>query len=73
MIADLYKSRWQIERFFKWIKQHFRVFFGTFENAVKSQTWNAVSVNMHVAIVRKRLHIKGNLHTILQILSLIML
>ena len=73
-IAALYKSRWQIELFFKWIKQHLRIksFFGTYENAVKSQIWIAVSVYVHIAIIRKRLHIEENLHTILQILSLTM-
>ena len=73
-ISALYKSRWQIELFFKWIKQHLRIksFFGTFENAVKSQIWIAVSVYVHIAIIRKRLHIEENLHTILQILSLTM-
>ena len=74
-IATLYKSRWQIELFFKWVKQHLRInsfFFGTSENAVKSQIWIAVSVYVHIAIIRKRLHIEKNLHTILQILSLTM-
>ena len=71
-IAALYKSRWQIELFFKWIKQHLRIksFFGTSENAVKSQIWIAVSVYVIIAIIRKRLHIEESLHTILQILSL---
>ncbi len=71
-IADLYKSRWQIELFFKWIKQHLRIksFFGTSENAVKSQIWIAVSVYVIIAIIRKRLNIEESLHTILQILSL---
>ena len=71
-IASLYKSRWQIELFFKWIKQHLRIksFFGTSENAVKSQIWIAVSVYVIIAIIRKRLHIEESLHTILQILSL---
>ena len=73
-IAALYKSRWQIELCFKWIKQHLRIksFFGTSENAVKSQVWIAVSVYVHIAIIRKRLHIEESLHTILQILSLAM-
>ena len=68
----LYKSRWQIELFFKWIKQHLRIksFFGTSENAVKSQIWIAVSVYVIIAIIRKRLHIEESLHTILQILNL---
>ena len=67
----LYKSRWQIELFFKWIKQHLRIksFFGTSENAVKSQIWIAVSVYVIIAIIRKRLHIEESLHTILQILT----
>ena len=71
-IAALYKSRWQIELFFKWIKQHLRIksFFGTSENAVKSQIWIAVSVYVIIAIIRMRLHIEESLHTILQILSL---
>ena len=72
-IGTLYKSRWQIELFF-WIKQHLRIksLFGTSENAVKSQIWIAVSVYVHIAIIRKRLHIEESLHTILQILSLAM-
>ena len=71
-IAALYKSRWQIELFFKLIKQNLRIklFFGTSENAVKSQIWIAVSVYVIIAIIRKRLHIEESLHTILQILSL---
>ena len=71
-ITKLYKCRWQIERFFKWIKQHLRikVFFGTSENAVKSQIWIAVSVYVLVAIVRKRLALSASLYEILQILSL---
>ena len=71
-ISALYKSRWQIEIFFKWIKQHLRIksFFGTSENAVKSQFWIAVSVYVIIANIRKRLHIEESLHTILQILSL---
>ena len=71
-IAALYKSRWKIELFFKWIKQHLRIksFFGTSENAVKSQIWIAVSVYVIIAIIRKRLHIEESLHTILQISSL---
>ena len=73
-ISALNKSRWQIELFFKWIKQHLRIksFFGTSENAVKNQIWIAVSVYVHIAIIRKCLHIEENLHTILQILSLTM-
>ena len=71
-IAALYKSRWKIELFFKWIMQHLRIksFFGTSENAVKSQIWIAVSVYVIIAIIRKRLYIEEILHTILQILSL---
>ena len=71
-IAQLYKCRWQVELFFKWIKQHLRIkaFFGTNENAVKTQIWIAISVYVLVAIVKKRLGVKASLHTILQILSL---
>jgi len=71
-IAELYKSRWQIELFFKWIKQHLRIkaFFGTSENAVRTQIWIAVSVYVLVAIVKKRLNLEHSLHTMLQILSL---
>lgn len=70
-IAQLYKSRWKIELFFKWIKQHLRikVFFGTSENAVKTQVWIAVSIYVLVAIIKKRLNLKPSLYTILQILS----
>jgi transposase len=70
-IANLYKCRWQIELFFKWVKQHLRIkaFYGTSENAVKTQIWIAVSAYVLVAIIRKRLHLKHNLYTILQILS----
>ena len=68
----MYKARWQVELFFRWIKQHLRVkaFFGTTENAVKSQIWIAVSVYVLVAIVRKRLNLSRSLYEILQILSL---
>jgi hypothetical protein len=71
-IADLYRSRWQIELFFKWIKQHLRIkaFFGTSENAVKSQIWIAVSVYVLVAIVKKRFNLTASLYELLQILSL---
>ena len=74
MIADLYRCRWQVELFFKWIKQHLRIkaFFGTSENAVKSQIWIAVSVYVLVAIVKKRLNLSASLYEILQILSLTM-
>ena len=71
-IAQIYKSRWQVELFFKWIQQHLRIkaFFGTSENAVKTQIWIAVSVYVLVAIVRKRLGLEASLYQILQILSL---
>ena len=71
-IADLYRCRWQVELFFKWIKQHLRIksFFGTSENAVKTQVWIAVSVYVLVAIIKKRLNCDLSLYTILQILSL---
>ena len=71
-VADLYKQRWQVELFFKWIKQHLRIksFYGTSENAVKSQIWIAVSVYVLIAIIKKRLGIKENLYTILQVLSI---
>src|SRR5437870_9180666 len=70
-IAQIYKSRWQVELFFKWIKQHLRIkaFYGTSENAVKTQLWIAVSVYVLVAIVRKRLTLEASLYQILQILS----
>jgi len=70
-IAQLYRCRWQIELFFKWIKQHLRIkkFFGTTENAVKTQIWIAVSVYVLVAILKKRLQLEASLYTILQILS----
>jgi len=70
-IANLYKCRWQVELFFKWIKQHLRIkaFYGTSENAVKSQIWIAISVYVLVAIIKKRLIIEQSLYTILQILS----
>ncbi len=72
-ICGLYKSRWQVELFFKWVKQHLRVkrFLGVSENAVKSQLWIAVSVYVLVAIIRKRLGIDTPLYTMLQILSVI--
>jgi hypothetical protein len=72
IIAELYRRRWQVELFFKWIKQHLRIksFFGTTENAVKTQVWIAVSVYVIVAIIKKRLKIKASLYTILQVLSL---
>jgi len=70
-IAQIYKRRWQVELFFKWIKQHLRIkaFYGTSENAVKTQIWIAVSVYVLVAIVRKRLGLEASLHEILQVLS----
>lgn len=70
-ICALYKSRWQVELFFKWIKQHLRIkrFYGTSENAVKSQIWIAVSVYVLVAIIKKRLRLDASLYTLLQILS----
>ena len=70
-IARLYKSRWQVELFFKWIKQHLRIkrFFGNSENAVKTQVWIAVSVYVLIAIIKKRLGIDASLYTILQVLS----
>jgi hypothetical protein len=73
-IAELYRCRWQVELFFKWIKQHLRIksFFGTSENAVKSQIWIAVSVYVLVAILKKRLNLSASLYEILQILSLTM-
>lgn len=73
-IAQLYKSRWQIELFFKWIKQHLRIkaFYGTSENAVRIQIWSAISVYLLVAILKKRLHLEASLYTILQILSLML-
>ena len=71
-IAALYKSRWHIENFFKWIKQHLRIksFFGTSENAVKVQIWTAVSTYLLVAIMKKELMLEQSLYTILQVLSL---
>ena len=71
-ITELYRCRWQVELFFKWIKQHLRIksFFGTTENAVKTQIWTAVSVYVLVAIIKKRLHLDASLYTILQILSM---
>jgi len=71
-VADLYRYRWQVELFFKWIKQHLRIksFFGNSENAVKSQIWIAISVYVLVAIIKKRLILNADLYTILQILSL---
>jgi len=74
-IAKLYRCRWQVELFFKWVKQHLRIkaFYGTTENAVKTQIWIAISVYVLVAIVKKRLNLKHSLYTILQILSVTLL
>src|SRR5881409_1340487 len=71
-IAQIYRCRWQVELFFKWIKQHLRIkaFFGTSQNAVKTQIWIAVSVYVLVAIIRKRMSLDSTLYEILQILSL---
>jgi hypothetical protein len=71
VIATVYRYRWQVELFFKWIKQHLRIkaFYGTSENAVKAQIWIAISVYVLVAIVKKRLKVEHSLYTILQILS----
>ena len=71
-IAELYRCRWQVELFFKWIKQHLRIksFYGTSENAVKTQIWIAISVYVLVAIIKKRLKVDLSLYTILQILSI---
>jgi IS4 transposase len=71
-IAQLYKCRWQIELFFKWIKQHLRIktFYGTSENAVKTQIWIAISVYVLVAIIKKTLRLEQSIYTILQILSI---
>jgi len=70
-IAQLYQCRWQVELFFRWIKQHLRIkaFYGTSQNAVRTQVWIAISVYVLVAIVRKRLNLERSLHSILQILS----
>ena len=71
MIAELYKNRWQVELFFKWIKQHLRIkrFLGASENAVKTQIWCAVSTYVLIAIIKKELHLDASLYTLLQILS----
>ena len=71
-IAQLYHGRWQIELFFKWIKQHLRIkaFYGTSQNAVRIQIWSAIAVYLLVAILKKRLHLNSSLYTMLQILSL---
>jgi transposase len=74
-IAQLYRCRWQVELFFKWIKQHLRIkaFYGTSENAVKAQIWIAISIYVLVAIAKKRLNLQHSLHSILQILSITIL
>jgi IS4 transposase len=71
VIAQLYKNRWQVELFFKWIKQHLRIkkFLGTSENAVKTQVWCAIATYVLIAIVKKELQLKSSLYTCLQILS----
>lgn len=71
-ITQLYRGRWQIELFFKWLKQHLRIkaFYGTSPNAVRTQIWSAIAVYLLVAILKKRLHLEASLYTILQILSL---
>ncbi len=71
-LSKLYRARWRVELFFKWIKQHLRIkaFYGTSENAVKTQLWIAIAIYVLVAIVKKRLHIDRSLYTILQILSI---
>ena len=70
-VADLYKERWKVELFFKWIKQHLRIkaFFGTSENAVKTQVWIAISIYVLIAIIKKELGLKKSLYEVLQILS----
>ncbi|MFH1542494.1 MAG: IS4 family transposase [bacterium] len=72
VIANLYKSRWQVELFFRWIKQHLKIkaFYGTSENAVKTQIWIAISVYVLIAIIKKKLNLKLSLYSILQILSI---
>ena len=74
-IADLYRLRWRVELFFKWIKQHLRIkaFYGTSPNAVKTQIWIAISVYVLIAIIKKRLHLNQSLYTILQVLSVTLL
>lgn len=70
-ICGLYKARWQVELFFKWIKQHLRIkrFLGNSENAVKTQIWCAIATYVLIAIVKKQLHLDASLYTLLQILS----
>ena len=71
-ICALYKQRWQVELFFKWIKQHLHIksFFGTSENAVKTQIWIAISTYVLIAIVKKRLHLENSMNEILRVLNL---
>ena len=71
-IAKLYKARWSVELFFKWIKQHLRIkkFYGLSENAVKTQIWIAISIYVTIAIVKKKLNLEQSLYTILQVVSL---
>ena len=71
VIAQLYKNRWQVELFFKWIKQHLRIkrFLGTSENAVRTQVWCAIATYVLIAIVKKELHLDASMYTCLQILS----
>jgi IS4 transposase len=71
-VAQLYRCRWQVELFFKWIEQHLRIkaFYGTTENAVKTQIWIAITVYVLVAIIKKRLNLDASLYTILHVLSL---
>jgi len=70
-IAELFRHRWKIELFFKWVKQHLRIkaFYGTSENAVKTQIWTAISIYVLVAIVKKELKVPSSLYTMLQVLS----
>ena len=72
ILANIYESRWQIELFFKWIKQHLRVkaFYGETSNAVKSQIWIAICTYVLIAIIRKRLMLNGSLYKILQFLTI---
>ena len=72
LIAQLYRARWKIELFFKWIKQHLRIkaFYGTSENAVKTQIWIAIAVYVLIAIIKKQLHLSQSPYTILQISSI---
>src|SRR6185295_6734473 len=71
-VAQLYRCRWQVELFFKWIKQHLRIkaFYGTSDNAVRTQVWTAITMYVLVALVRKHLKVQNSLHSMLQILSI---